>query len=373
LWVCAALLVSSGAARGAWVLASAAPSRFFRIPLDSMSRPAQALALFALGFVPLALGGYAIEAASPDWRDGTIYEHGLPLPGADEFVSMDPEVLDHDVYYHDLYGAVEQARRADVVFTGNSRAVYAFRREALQPNFAGTGLRYYNLAFVGGADAFPLAVIRKYDLRPKILVVNMHGFFADDATRFGSWAMGRDRFTGWNLVWERQASWNVRYLLHQLVPHWPTLLFYRKSQQVIYRRLSDGTWRWVMPIIEPKPIGNLPVPRNVDDPAENAGIESWTTLQLRVAPRFVAEMEARGTRVVFVYVPWTDPVAFYSAKNVALALGKPLIVAWPDGLMGAAGSHMGEESARRYVDALMPMLLAAPEFQRLMPEHRPAP
>ena len=368
LLACLALsvFVASGASRVS--ARGAARARAVAVkPFATMSRPVQSLVFFALGFVPLLLAGNRLDAQHPEWRDGSIYQRGLPLPASNEFLSQDPEMLDNDVYYQGLYGTASAAQRADVIFAGNSRAVYAFRREALKPHFDRAGLTYYSLAFSGGADAFPLELMRRHDIRPKILVVSMHGFFANDLMRFGDAAIKRDAFTAWNYVWERQWSWQVRSHLHRFVPHWPTEVVDRKGTQVIYRRIDDGTSRWVMPIVEPKPLGDFPVPRH---PGEDASIEQWTALQLKHAKPFIDEMASRGTQVVLVYVPWTD-WAYFPAEAVAAAVGKPLIVAWPDGLIGAIGSHMDEKSATRYVDALMPMLLETPEFKAILPA-RPA-
>jgi hypothetical protein len=374
LWPLFVLLLVSGAATIAGRAASAvvarrgARGRRARAAADTrIGRPAQALVLFATGLVPLTAWSLVADLRHPEWRAGTIYQRDLRPLAADEFLSQDPELIDHDVYYHGLHGWVEHARRADVIFTGNSRAVYAFRREALRPHFERLGLRYYSLAFAGGADAFPLALMRKFDIRPKILVINMHGFFANDPTRFGQWAMSRDLFGGWNFVMEREASWTVRQRLHTVMPHWPTFLVHEKETQVIYRSTTDGTWQWAMPVIQPKPMGDLPVARNPADAAENEGIARWNQIFPRYARQFIDEMTARGTAVVLVYVPWSDPVAYFTAIDTARGLGKPMIVAWPDGLMSALGSHIDEASAIRYVDALMPQLLETPEFRALRP------
>jgi hypothetical protein len=327
------------------------------------SRPAQAGLLFGAGFLPLAVGSAVADARHPAWRVETVYRAGLPMPAADEFLSQDPELLDHDVYFHGLYGWVERARQADVIFTGNSRAVYAFRDVALEPHFARLGLTYYSLAFAGGADAFPLALMRKHDIRPKVLVVNVHGFFANDLTRFGQWAMARDWFTGWNFVAERQASWVARYRLHQVLPHWPTEFVHRGGIPVIYRSVTNGSWRWRKAGYDGRTMGTFPVPRNPADPAENEAIDRWTQIQLAHAPAFIREMESRGTQVVLAYVPWNDAPGFYSAENLARSLGRQLVVAWPDGLTAASGSHISEDGARRYIDALVPKLVETPEFR----------
>ena len=69
-------------------------------------------------------------------------------------------------------------KKADVLFLGNSRALFAFSSDAIA-NFFGKGkLRYYVLAFgTGETSQFAGALIRRYDLHPKVLVINADPFF----------------------------------------------------------------------------------------------------------------------------------------------------------------------------------------------------
>jgi hypothetical protein len=115
-------------------------------------------------------------------------------------------------------------------------------------------------------------------------------------------------------------------------------------------------------------MGDLPVAPPATE-EERQAMAHWAGLMIENAPAFLSEVESRGTRVVMVYVPWTDSVSFGAAQQLAVALGRPLVVAWPDGLMSAVGSHMGEDSAVRYVSALMPQLLALPAFKEVLAGH----
>ena len=74
--------------------------------------------------------------------------------------------------------AVEHLKKADVLFLGNSKAKRAFNGDAMYRYFETRDAAAYNLAFgYGEFDLFPLALIKKYRLRPKVLIINADYFF----------------------------------------------------------------------------------------------------------------------------------------------------------------------------------------------------
>lgn len=81
--------------------------------------------------------------------------------------------VDHHVLFFGLDGeATERLQAADVLFVGNSRLMFALRPSVLRPQFAALGLSYYALGFgFREADRFPLALIRRLDLRRSKSVV----------------------------------------------------------------------------------------------------------------------------------------------------------------------------------------------------------
>src|SRR5690349_12349517 len=73
---------------------------------------------------------------------------------------------------------VENLRRADVVFVGDSELLIGFSEANVEKFFADRGIRYFLLGFgYGESSEFALAVLKKYALKPKVMVLNIDPFF----------------------------------------------------------------------------------------------------------------------------------------------------------------------------------------------------
>jgi hypothetical protein len=81
---------------------------------------------------------------------------------------------EHGGYYLGLERrALDQLRRADVLFFGDSRAQFAFSTSAVKSYFRERSIQFYSLAFgYGERSLFPEKLIRKQRLTPKVLVVD---------------------------------------------------------------------------------------------------------------------------------------------------------------------------------------------------------
>jgi hypothetical protein len=74
--------------------------------------------------------------------------------------------------------AIEHLKKADVLFLGNSRAQFGFSTENLRNYFRRRGISYYVMGFgYGESNEFALALIEKYRLKPKLLVIDADPFF----------------------------------------------------------------------------------------------------------------------------------------------------------------------------------------------------
>ena len=151
--------------------------------------------------------------ASPQFGD---YEHGA------YYYDLEPEALDH-------------LKHADVVFFGTSRAQIALSTSALSSFFALHAMTPYLFGFgYGEYGAFPLAIMRKYDVKPKAIVILADPFFKDR-------------------TWWRRWRWFVPELYEytqkqifialgsRLCAVWPSVCMPR--QVAIYRSRADGSWQ----------------------------------------------------------------------------------------------------------------------------------
>jgi hypothetical protein len=92
-----------------------------------------------------------------------------------------PDIADfeHGGIYFDIAGpAIKNLHSADVLFLGNSRMQFAFSTEAVRAFFAARNVRHYLLGFGYNEGArFEVALIRRYHLHPKALIINLDPFF----------------------------------------------------------------------------------------------------------------------------------------------------------------------------------------------------
>lgn len=265
--------------------------------------------------------------------------------------------VDHHVLFFGLdEAATERLRAADVLFVGNSRLMFALRPAVLRPEFAALGLSYYVLGFGSREyDRFPLAIIRKFDLRPRTVVVNADGFFGGGLS---AWAETVNRDTPFNarkLRLEAEAAHRVRETMHAVAPNWLSLfgrpgLGHARDLNT-YRSRLDGTWQ-----ISPWPsAASTFAPPPLDGPPMGRG-------ERAAALAFKAEMDARGITLLLTRVPAPHPQGGAGPARFAELLKVPLLVAEPPGLTSSDGSHLDEPVAHDWSRQFMAVL--APHLRR---------
>jgi hypothetical protein len=249
--------------------------------------------------------------------------------------------VDHHVLYHGTdAGVVEYLRTSDVLLLGSSRLLFALTRQDLRSFFPRHGLTYYMLAFGHREhDAFPRAIIERFDLRPKLVIVNADGFFAGDQSPWAERVVSDSRFDALKLWFEAEAAHAVRRRLHDWWPHLPDVL--RGEREFIaYRSRIDGTWIVATSFAG---LGAPMVPPSSDPVVRNPK-------RLVTAREFKAEVEARGGRLVLCQVP-APGISRASAEWLASELGVPLVAPRLDDLSTVDGSHLTRDSAARFARA----------------------
>lgn len=277
-------------------------------------------------------------------------------PDGDHYLASDVAAsVDHHVFYFGLDPEVQdRLRAADVLFLGNSRLMFALRPSVLRPYFEARGLRHYVMAFgFREGDALPFAILRKFDLRPRLVVVNADGFFGAALSDWGD-AVQRDTpFAARKFRWESEAAHEVRRVVHQVVPNWFRLLGFpglaAPRGMISYRSRRDGTTE-----LSPWPDGS-----EVIGAADLAG-RPIGRAERAAATTFKAELDARGSRLVLTFVPTPEPMAGGGPARFAELLGVPLLAPAIVAATTYDHSHLTEGSAhdwsRAFVDALDPVL-----------------
>jgi hypothetical protein len=316
------------------------------------SRPAAAEALspgllFACVLGLLFAGTAALWMFEPDMGHFMNIRHVGP-PSEDHYLAYDSGAnVEHDVLYFGLdEAATAHLRQADVLLLGNSRLMFAARPGVLDPFFKAKALRYYALGFgFREADRFPLAIIERFDLRPRYVIVNADGFFSDDLSEAAEQTVKESRFGAWRQRLEAETSHAVRRALHQLVPNWVDLFgragFLWRRDVIGYRSRRNGTWE-VYPWEAAR--------RGVDGRPLSA--PPLSSREVEAARRFKSAMDARGTSLALTFVPTPKPLAGGPALFADL-LNVPLLAPHPFGLGSHDGDHLDYNSAIAWSEAFV--------------------
>jgi hypothetical protein len=247
--------------------------------------------------------------------------------------------LDHHVLYHGIDAeAIANLKKADILFVGTSRMMFALRSRVLTPWAIAHGVTYYAFGFgFREGDAWVLDLIKKHDLRPKIVVVNVDGFFGRPLSEWALRVEKDSTFGARKRYWEGEIGHEARRLVHRVIPNWIDLYgrpgFPFGNEFIAYRSRVNGIWQispWPKPAMAApsEDYGAGPVGPRIGDPAR----------------AFKAEMDRRGSQMIVTYVPTPDDAG---GNPVALGamLGVPVVGMDVDGLTSHDGSHLSEESA----------------------------
>ena len=260
----------------------------------------------------------------------------------------------HILYFGTDPESLDNLRRAEVLFVGNSRLMFALQARVLQPYFSARGVSYFALGFgFNEGDAFPLAIIERFNLRPRLVVVNVDGFFGEGLSEWAQEVVRDTPFDARKLRWEAEASHEARRVIHQVVPNWLNLFgrpgFDEGREFIAYRSRVDGTW-----VVSPWPEAATRVSQPpLDSPALGRP-------EIASASAFANTLAARGSRLVLTSVPaptrrGAGPAQFASLLQV------PLVAPSVAGLTTYDGSHLTPTSAlewaRAFVAALEPHLM----------------
>ncbi len=279
-------------------------------------------------------------------------------PDDDHYLAADlGSNIDHHVHLFGLDSdATERMRAADVLFLGNSRLMFALRPAVVGPEFVALGLSYYALGFgFREADRFPLAIIRRFDLRPRVVVVSADGFFGGGLSAWAETVNRDTPFAARKLRLEAEAAHQVRQSMQAVAPNWLSLFGRPGLAQArslnIFRSRLDGTWE-----ISPWPSGNSAFRA---PPAAGPAIGRR---ERAAALAFKAEMDDRGITLILTRVPTPEPHAGAGPARFADLLQVPLVLAEPPGMTSADGSHLDWPSAydwsRQFMASLVPYLPA---------------
>ena len=301
------------------------------------------MAIFALSKLPLRGG----EPPRLQWMPR------FQVPGDDSFfVYSTGDEISHLVLYHDLGDSIENARRADILFLGNSRMPLGLREEVIVPEAAKLGLRVFSLA-TGHSEKvdFDLALIRKHNLRPKIVVaVGGPNYYHGGVSKRAAAAMKLTRWQAWKEWTEASSAWAFQRAVHSWLPKIDWNGQDLTSGWIIYRSARTGWWH---PALEPA--GRSPVKLARED-------GSYERL-LPEARKLKKELDSRGALLVLTMVPY-GATRSGNISYLSHELDVPAVLPSFDGLSTSDGSHLNRESGERYAKEFWNQFIALPAVRQ---------
>jgi hypothetical protein len=292
-----------------------------------------------------------LSLPSLTWRDLDAINYGGLInspPDSDWYLASDFKgPLDHDVLYYNFGKSIENAKKADILFLGNSRVQLGLDRGLLESFAKRNCLNYFNMAFANVESyQFPLMIIRKYDLRPKVIIINAEDF-TGSLSFLAQDVISQGRLQSVLLFFLRNATYKDILVLHSYAPRWIRETFSATLKEHVYKHVvyrSRVTGQWSRPASRK----SIPITNKNESDCE-AGIKEKT---FDNAKRFKEEMSKRGTRVVLTLVPHN-----YSSQNCAEQLAKHIGalmigVDW-HGLSTVDLSHLTKESSQRFTEEFL--------------------
>ena len=238
---------------------------------------------------------------------------------------------------------MEEAMRADVLFLGNSRILCAINNDALSRYSEESGDACFNLGFgYDEGSSFALGLIEKYDLRPRIAVVNCDVSFWGSPSIVAGDVMSKNGLKVRAEVVEFKAAWKLRRLIHQWVPK-----LVAPENIAIWRGRETGAW--IVRFNEKKESA-------VSYMTEEPDRDLMAKLMHSVS-QFQKALSSRDTKLVLTLVP-SDHSNVTIVKRIARALGiSTLLVSDDDLLTTFDGDHLDHGSSQVFAESILMQLL----------------
>jgi hypothetical protein len=233
--------------------------------------------------------------------------------------------------------AVANLRKADIVFFGDSRTQMAFSTTATRSYFAQRSLSYFLFGFAyTQQDAFALATLMRYGIRPHILVINTDPFFnghtgTSEAVMQGN-ILTRTRYM-MKFLFQKIHSPICRSL--------PSLCNPLKTS--VFRSPIDGSWRVF------GPNDNQPIITKKKEPIPLQDVSGF----VKRAHQFFEFLHADRRCIVLTGIPNSERNSEEIAERLAAALGVTAISPDIDGLLTTDGDHLNMPSAERWSAAFL--------------------
>ena len=306
------------------------------------------LAAFSIAFAVWVAGTQIALRTVPALEQARRRAAAIEYPDSTWYLAFkDGPQLDHYVLFHGLGRSIESARAADILVLGSSRTQFGLPDAPLRAFERRHGVKIFHLGFgFSEPNAFPLEIIEKFDLRPKLVIVNADGFTTARESTMAAEVRSKSRWRAAMILFESFASSEVMPWLTTAIPRFVAPL----PKPYLLRSTVTGSWRPVHWPHRDTPFSDNPFP--VD-------LETW----LPEARRFKEAMDRRGARIILTCIPANPELCNPErTRELARRLGVAAIVPWPPRLKMNDRYHLCQASGERFANAFLHELARSPEL-----------
>lgn len=280
--------------------------------------------LFNIGGGRVPYFSQAPKPESPDWyidlQYGTTESH-------------------YHVLYNDFGPSIDNARKADVLILGDSQSLLGFDWRGIEAFSEEHNLSIFNMAIDGGTGwEFPLAIMRRYGLCPKAVIIGRTDFFTNPVFQAAKAAMDSSRLESFKRILSGETMWRLKNALQMVSPALLHLLYPKNSFHGTYRSTVNGCWfrdGWFDDSHRPL------LPR-----------EGECTKDIAIPPPFVEYLQSCGTAVLVGPVA-EDNYCPQQIRRLAEALHGESVIVSPDGLATYDGNHLDKASSEAFTDRFL--------------------
>ena len=319
-------------------MVSALPSQ-----IDLTDVPARDFGSFVLaarsGLYTLLILAVALCAGAYSLRKYSIFSCQASGYGSDGYLGYcggrSYGDYDHGAIWFGLEpSASAAAANAQVLFVGNSRAVFAFSSKATADWFSSLSKSYYLLGFSHFENyTFEAPLLRKLHPKAKVYIINIDSFFERAESGPGETVM-RDESAGKR--YEQKRQWQG---IHKAIcTNFKALC---GDDEAIFRSRPAGTWLVTGGRFKSGPV-------SYDDDIDQNKLASYTAL----GKKFLPSLSAGHACTILTIVP-TVKTDVGTARAIAAALGLNLVAPRLDGLTTFDQVHLDQESAQLWSTAFL--------------------
>ncbi len=290
-----------------------------------------------------------------------FYPNDLTISDSDEyFIEYAPLIdtrhaTEHSVLYHNIGDSITHAKNADILLLGNSHVQMGLRGQYIKELAHKLGLKVFYLSTGAQRSAFPLSIIKKYNLSPKIVIVDADiDYFqhVDTVSWITDAYAKQDRWGAYKEYFEVYIRWHILKHIHAVFPY-ISLKPIVEHDFIIFRSSITGNWFFLH---EPKYL------KKIDS---SLTMIKATDEEIGFAMNFKQELDKRHILLVLTRIPYINHQT--NVESIASHLNVPVIILNIDNLTSNdRGLHLDEKSSQRFVQSFWHEFIKIPQVGHVL-------